>query len=30
MVFEKTYLFILNEISPESLTVFSTVGNIPR
>lgn len=25
MIFEKTHIFILDEISPESLTAFSTV-----
>lgn len=29
VILERTYLFLLNEISPESLTVFSTVGNTP-
>lgn len=29
VILEKTHLFILNEISPESLTVFPTVGNTP-
>lgn len=29
VIFEKTHFFILDEISPESLTAFSTVGNIP-